>query len=272
MNQSKKVPDGALLLAVFIVLMLIAIFVPITISVLIFLLPVPFIIYTSKYDWKTSLFMFLVAILLSLLLATLLSLPITIIAGFGGIMIGAAIYHRQTPYETWARGTLGFIGGLLFAYLFTQYFLEINWVTEIDEMINESLQMSKDIVEQFGLTQTDEEFNLIKEQLSYITDLIPAAVAIISTLLAFIAQWISYKIMNHFENRNMKFPPFRNFKLPVALVWIYFFALLFTIFDLNPDEILFIVANNVVVLAGFLIALQGFSFIFFYAHYKSWSI
>src|SRR5690625_7939857 len=91
-------------------------FVPAAILVAIFLLPVPFVLYASRYDWKPSLLMFAVAILLTLLFATYLSLPITILVGIAGIMIGSAIHHGLSPYETWGRGAIGFIADLCLCF------------------------------------------------------------------------------------------------------------------------------------------------------------
>lgn len=273
MSQSRKVTDGALLLAVYIILMLIAIFVPVIMLIILFLLPIPFVIYASKYDWKPTLLMLGAAVILSLLFATVFSLPIAVFTGLGGLMIGMSIHHRLTPYETWARGTIGFIVGLLFLFLFTQSFLDINWTSEIDTMINESLQLSKELIEQFGLAnEAGQEISMIEEQLLYITELIPAGLAIASIFMGLITQWISYKVINRLEDKSYSFPPVRKFKLPVTIVWIYFFALLFTLFDLNPDDFIYIVAMNVLVLVGLLITLQGFSFIFYFADYKNWSI
>lgn|SRR5690625_2381148 len=272
MNQSKKVTEGALLIAVFAILILIGTFVPFSMLLIVFVLPLPFIIFTYKYRWKSALVMLGAAVILSLIIAVI-SLPITALAGFGGIMIGIGLHDRLSPYETWARGTIGFIAGLLFIFLFTQYFLEINWASEIDLVVDESFQISKELMEQFGIAaQIEQELNIIQEQLSFITNLMPVGIAMIAIVMAFIAQWLGYKVVNRLENQDFTFPPFRNFKLPVAVVWIYFFGLLFTLFDTDPSDLIFIVASNVVMLAGFFVALQGFSFIFFFSHFKNWSI
>src|SRR5690625_7819541 len=103
MNQSKQITDGALLIGVFIVLLLIAMFVPAAILVAIFLLPVPFVLYASRYDWKPSLLMFAVAILFTLLFATYLFLSIMILFGIAGIMIGVTLHNGFSPYDTWWR-------------------------------------------------------------------------------------------------------------------------------------------------------------------------
>lgn len=49
MNQSRKLTDGALLLVIYVMLLLITIFVPILTMIGMFLLPIPFILYTARH-------------------------------------------------------------------------------------------------------------------------------------------------------------------------------------------------------------------------------
>src|SRR5690625_2527281 len=157
MNQSKRLTDGALLTAIFIILMLLAIFVPGLLIIFIFVLPLPFIVYAYRYDWQSSLIMFGVTILLATLFVSMISIPLTILVGLGGIMIGTALHHNLSAYETLGRGTLGFIAGLLFIYIFTQVFLQVNWTNEIDLLMNESIEMSREMMQEFGLQEITEE-------------------------------------------------------------------------------------------------------------------
>ncbi|QKY70814.1 YybS family protein [Lentibacillus sp. CBA3610] len=272
MNQSKKLTDGALLLTVFMILMLISAFVPVITLIATFLLPVPFILFASRYDWKPSIIMLIAAMALSSLLTSIFFVPIPVLMGLGGIMIGSAIHRKFSPYETWARGTIGFVAGLLFVFVFSQYVFQVNLVNEIDNMAQESITMSQDMMEQFGMGDiTEDQLDMLTEQMGMLTDLLPAWLAIVALILAFISQWISYKVLNRLENRQLYFPPFRTLRLPVSLIWIYFFALIMSLFNLDPSGMVFIAVNNVLMLTGILMALQGFSFIFYYAHAKQMS-
>ncbi|WP_404450716.1 YybS family protein [Virgibacillus necropolis] len=270
MNRSKILTDGALLTAIYIILLLMSVFVPLIEIIAIFLLPIPFIIFAYRYDWKPSLIMFAASILLSSLFATVFSIPITILMGLGGIMIGGAMHKKLTPYETWARGMFGFIIGLLFTFLISQLVFNVNWVSEINTMIDESVQMSKFLMEQVGLSgQSGEQLEIMKQQANMLKDLIPVGVASVAILLAFVSQWIGYKVINRLEKKKFAFPPFRDLRFPVSLVWIYFFAVILTMFEYDPSSAFYHAINNVLVLAGLLMTLQGFSFIFFYAHQKN---
>lgn len=271
MNQSKKMTDGALLTVIFIILMFVTIFVPGALLITIFILPLPFIIYAHRYDWKPSLIMFGVTLLFALFYVSVISLPLTILVGLGGIMIGAGIKGKLSAYETLGRGTLGFIAGLLFIFIFSQVVFQVNLANEVDIMMNESLEMSQEILIDLGFPEiTEADLVLITDRLSMVKDLIPVGIAILSVILAFISQWLSYKLLNRIEKKELYFPIFRELKFPVAIVWVYFVALIFMLMDLDPDGTMFLVANNVLSLVGILMVIQGFSFLFFIAHQKRW--
>lgn len=268
MNQSKKLTDAALLMAIYIVLLLIAVFAPVISIFVTVLLPVPFIVYTYKYNWKPAVIMFIATIILSLLFATVISLPLTVLAGVGGIMIGHAMFHRSTPYETWARGTVGFIIGLLFIFITTQLLLDVNFMEELDVLMDESMEMSQAILEQAGLEQSEQQMEFVEQQMDLMKNLLPVGFVITALILSIVSQWISYKVINRLENKQLKFPSFRNFQLPIALIWIYFIALIVSLFELDPSGTLYLAVQNVLYLAVLFLTLQGFSFIFYYAHFK----
>src|SRR5690625_5393832 len=98
MSQSKKITDGALLMAIYIVLLIMSVFIPVVILIGLFILPIPFIIYASGYNWKPTLLIIVLALVLSLLFATIVSLPLTFIASSCGLSIGTAIYNKDTSH------------------------------------------------------------------------------------------------------------------------------------------------------------------------------
>ncbi|MFC4558462.1 YybS family protein [Virgibacillus kekensis] len=270
MNQSKIVTDGALLIAVYIVMLLITMFVPLVSLVAPFVLPVPFIIFASRHDWKPSFLLLAVALILTVFFATIFTLPVTVLSGIGGIMIGSAIHRKLSPYETWARGTLGFVMGLLFAFAFTQFVFQVNLVTELNQMFDETADTTIGLMEQFNMADlAEEELEVIEQQMEMLTTLLPVMIAFLAIMMAFVSQWIGYKALNRLERKKLAFPPFRSFRLPISLVWIYFFTVIFMFFDLDQSGTLYMAVNNVQMLAGMLMALQGFSFIFYYAHLKN---
>lgn len=271
-NQSRKLTDGALLTVIYFILISVGVFIPGALMFIIFVLPLPFIIYAYRYDWQPSLIMFGATILFSLFFVSIIFLPLTVLTGLGGIMIGTATHRKLSPYETLGRGTLGFIAGLLFIYIFVVVFLEVDMVKEIDNIMEESLERSLGIMTEVGLPElTETELEPITTQLSMVKNLIPVGIAMLSLLMAFISQWLSYKFLNRIERTQLYFPRFRDLRLPVAIVWIYFISLIVMLMDLDPNSSIYLVVNNVFSLVGTFLLIQGVSFMFFIAYQKKWS-
>lgn len=168
-----------------------------------------------------------------------------------------------------ARGTLGFIIGLLFIFAFSQVVFSVNLVNELKVIITDSMDMSASIMEQFGASgQTEQMEELLLQQVNMLIELLPVGLALTAIVLAFLSQWISYKFINRLEKKQLRFPPFRNLRFPTSILWIYFFALFISFFDLNPAGIYYTAVHNLLALTGLLMALQGFSFIFLYTYHK----
>src|SRR5690625_2057037 len=103
MNRSKQISEGAILLAIYVGLLLIALFIPLLIVVT----PIPFILYTAQHGYRPALIMFVATLLLSALLVMPVSLPLTVISGIGGIMLGETLFKKRSPYETLIQGMIG---------------------------------------------------------------------------------------------------------------------------------------------------------------------
>src|SRR5699024_8521149 len=290
MNQSKKITDGALLTGIFIVLLLLQFFVPFLSMIVMFLLPVPFImyaykhdwkpsilvfilalifsallmsvvsipftffvsflsmivmfllpvpfiIYSYKHDWKPSILVFILALILSALLMSVVSIPFTVLAGFGGIMIGTAMNRNLSAYESWARGTVGFVIGLLLFLIIGQMVFQVHFVEEFNQMVQESFEMSSKTLEQFGLLDeaTMDELEVVEEQILAMQNLLPVWLVVTALILALVSQWISYKIINRVDHQQFRFPPFHQLKFPILVFWIYFIAFFMVLIDMDQD-------------------------------------
>ncbi|WP_112182577.1 MULTISPECIES: YybS family protein [Paraliobacillus] len=268
MYDSKKVQEGVLLSTIYGLLLLVTILVPAIELVTVFLLPIPFVIYASHHGYKASLILGGFVTVLALLLIFVISFPLTIMSVLGGTMIGEAIYKKRNAYETWAFGTVGVTIGLLVLFLMIQLVLQINIVDEYQGMVQESITSTESLVTSLGIELSSDEIALIKEEMLKITTLLPSILVICALGIAFVTQWVSYKILNWRENRKLRFPPFKFFLLPKTVVWIYFFAILFTWFELDPTSSLAVSVVNVTNLVGLLLTLQGLSFVLFYSYKK----
>src|SRR5699024_10980189 len=172
-----------------------------------------------------------------LLFATFVSLPITVLAGIGGMIIGTSLHHGRNPYETWARGTIGFIVSLLLVIGLMQFALNINVYDETAQLVEESLEMTKSMMTTFNLNAEQmKQFEQVEEQMRAFPDLLPASIAITSILLALGSIWFSFKVMNRVQRKAFAFPPFKEFSLPKGIIWFYIIALFATLFITDKED------------------------------------
>ncbi len=273
MNQSRRLTEGALFSAIYIALMLTT-FVPILSIFAMILLPIPFVLYASRHGIKPGLLVLAVTSLLTIIFFTFLSLPLTLLAGAGGLLIGHAIYKKRTAYETWTFGFLGFVVGLLFSVAFIQLVLDVNFMSEIETVATEQIETYTSIVDNFGLTEENLDMDLeeiLAAQIKMMIELVPAFLALSAVVIAFLVQWVSYKILNRMDKQVYRFPPFRSLKLPASIIWLYLLVIIVSFFNLDPGSMMYTGVQNALFILEVLLLIQGFAFIFFFAHYKKLS-
>lgn len=275
--QNNRSKDFKLIIS-YIFILLLALFFPFFYLLSVVLIPVPLIVYAFHSE-RERVFLIVGAIaaltlLFSLALQTVLFLPLFIVFVLAGLGIGLSLHKKRQAYETWIHGAVAYIVSLLLIFIFTQLVLEINWAEEIRAAIDQSLNNLSSLVQQFDPSlseELDKQLELVRDQLYYIPNLIPAGIAIFSVLLSFVSQWLSYKLINRRDKLGLSFPPIRRLNLPRSLVFIYFIGFLLMIIGNEPTKGLFIVGQNITSLMFFLILIQGISFIYFYIHFKKQS-
>ena len=190
MKQTKPLVEAALLTSIYMIVLLVFFYVPLLSFIVMFMLPIPFVILAQRQGWRGSLFMLMLASALSMLLATIFSLPITLLAGIGGSMIGLAIHKGSSAYETWARGTVGFVIGLVLTFFLSTFLFQYNLTEAFNEAIQESLQFSRDMFNQVGLSdQAEQQLQLFEEQIGLFQSLMPVWFVMTAILMALVSQW-----------------------------------------------------------------------------------
>jgi len=273
MDRSKQITEGAILTAIYVVLLLVSFLIPLIGTLMLVVLPIPFIIFTYKHGWKPSLIMAIAAAVVSFIFTNVITIPMTLVTAIGGIMIGSGLHQKRSSYETWARGTAGFAVGLVLSFLFVQLVFDINISQEIDQQMGMVMEQSNQMIEQFNMgDEAAQQFDMIEEQMDIVKNLLPLALVFAAIIYAFISQWLAYKVINRIDQKSFRFPPFRDLSFPPAILWIYLVAILMTLFQTDQEGMFFITIQNVVMLAGMLMLIQGLSLIFYYTYHKELSI
>lgn len=275
MRDTQKWKVGLGLGIIYGLLLAATLFIPGSEIITFFMLPIPFIIYTSRYGYRSGLqfgtFVLIVSVFATLFLV-IVTLPLTILAISTGIFIGYAIHQKRHPYETWALGSLGVTIGLVMLFVMIQVFSQVDFINQYESVIQESIQASKAMMESTGLQISQEDLDVIEQQMMNLITLLPSIVVLVAIVIAFVTQWLSYQLINWRKGRQLTFPKFRTFRLPKTVIWIFFVAVLFTWFPMDGTSSLAAGVMNVTTLIGTLLSIQGVSFILYYCHQKKLSI
>ncbi|MBY0148072.1 YybS family protein [Neobacillus niacini] len=266
MKNVRKLTEGAILLAAFAVLLLLTIYVPFLGMVVNLFLAVPFMLFTAKNDGK-SIFVFIVAsLLLSFIVGSVMSLPLALAYGTTGAVIGYLIQRQKNMGVLFIAGTLVFLINLIIIYVTSIVLFEVDMITEMIELMRESLNVSADLLKNFGNAQDSEKLlEQFNNGLNLIKTLIPTLFVLSSFFIVFIMQLVSFPIIKRFGIKVEKWKSFKEISLPKSLLYYFLLTLLLSMF-MNPEEGTFwyMAIINMTYILQFLMVLQGYTFMFYY--------
>ena len=109
LNQGKKLAESGVLLAIFALMLLMLLYIPLASIVIFFFMPAPFALISSKYDLKWSSLFLVASMLIAFIISGVGALPAPVMAGLVGITIGYYIRTNKSKLEMFIVSTLLFI-------------------------------------------------------------------------------------------------------------------------------------------------------------------
>lgn len=271
MKNVRKLTEGAILLAVFTVLVLIVIYVPLLASILNFVLPFPFILFSAKNSVKYSVAFFFAAIFLSFIAGSFMGLAVMLLYGSTGMVIGYLLQKGKSRTAILIPSSLTFMAGVIIFYIVVTAFLNMDIIREFTTALNQSIKESEQML---NTMKDQEQVERVKKQyanaIEMIETLLPSALILGSILTAFIIQWVCFPIAKRFGIKVQPWGKFSSLSLPRSLLWYLLIATGANVL-LKPDEgtFFFSVLANAVYILGTFMVLQGLSFLFFIFEQKS---
>lgn len=271
MKNVNKLTEGAILLAVFTVLTLITIYVPIVGSFLNLVLPLPFILFSVKNNLKYIGAFILAAVFISFIAGSFAGLVTTLIFGVPGLVMGYMLQKNSSRTSILIASSLTFLAGMVITYAVSAAFFHINLIQQIVEVYKQSSVMSENMLRSMGQTSQLEQIKKQNEALiTMVTTLAPSLLILGSIFLAVIIQIICFPIARRFGINVPLWGKFRNLTLPKSLLW-YFIIALGASFLFHPQEgdLLYIVLQNAIYILGIFMLLEGLSFLIFIFYQRS---
>ena len=267
MNKQTYLVEGALLIALYNVILYLSLNLPFIGIILTFVLPVPFIIYTYKYSLQKAVLFLFAALFASFLINTLAGIISTSLFGIAGVVIGVFSKKQKSGIETLIGGTMGFVFPLLMLYIVSITLFGFNLESLLSESINETRTIVEGMLKLSG-TENDILLEQLEQSVEYFSLLLPSTLLLIAFFLALVSQLVGYPILKRLKIGMNKVPAFHEVMLPKGFLWIYLIVLILSMLKIEPGTFFYLAILNVFYIFQLLMVLQGLSFLYFYCKLK----
>lgn len=262
-SSTKKIAHGAMMIALFTVLIIISSYVPLINIVASVFAPLPLAWYAATYNRKSSLAVATVATFVPFLFGGLLMIPYALIFSAAGFAIGDAIRLKGSKVYLFMSTSITLLITFAIEYLISLKLFNVDFIHDSIEMMRESyekaLKMSTEMSGQevMSLDSLNDAFDML-------TTMIPAAVTIGAFLIAFVMISINLPVLRRLKIDVPKFGSFKNMRLPRTVLLYYFIVLCVSLFwKPETDSIAYMIILNASMVLWMLLVLQAISLLFF---------
>ncbi|WP_421382418.1 YybS family protein [Bacillus salacetis] len=272
MKNARILTEGALLLAIYTILLLLSVYVPFISLFATLFLVLPFIIYSEKHGLKPGLTMLAAATVISLLTgAFFVTIPLTLSFGITGILIGWMLKNDKSKMSIYLASSFVFLISMVIQYVVSILLLNMNLIEDVLKQFRSLMTEAVETAERLGQPIPQENIDEIHTVMELTEVLIPTVFLTTAFVIMFVIISVNFPLLKKLGIQSAKFPPFRNWKLPQSIVWYYLITLILMIV-LKPEigTYLHLALYNLFYVLQLLLVVQGFSFIYFFAHLKKW--
>ncbi|WP_281863245.1 YybS family protein [Planomicrobium okeanokoites] len=272
-QRTRQITNGALMAAVFTVLMAITVYVPIISLATLFFLALPVAWYSAKYPWKPSALFSLATFLLSLIIGGVFAVPVALLYIPFGLMIGLSIHYGKSKLFLFMGSSIVWLISVMVQYVAMIWLFGINVIEEYLTASKATLRNGSNWMERLGGTEEQiEQYNeSVGNMLTTFETTLPALIILSVFVIVWFHLLINLPILKRLGTAIPKFPPFADMKLPKSVLWYYLIVLLISLLsEFEPGTIAFLAFANAMVLLQMLLFLQGIAFYHFYIQQEGW--
>ncbi|KGR79864.1 YybS family protein [Ureibacillus manganicus] len=267
-NKTKGLAQGAMMIAIFVVLIAIAIYVPLVSIVATLFAPLPLAWYSANYERNQSILVAILGCVLTFFIGGLLILPFSMIFAAIGFVIGINLKLKKSKIFILMSTGLTVLITFAIDYLITLKLFEIDFIKESMQMLRtsyeQSFKLAQNVTGQSPITQENLELLFLTLEIT-----IPAAVTLAAFALALVIISINLPILKRLGVTVPKFNALKDLKLPKSILWYYLIVLSVNMF-VRPEigSTLYVICLNLSMILWVLLTIQGLSFILYFIDKK----
>lgn len=272
MKNARVLTEGAVQLAIFTVLLLLSLYMPVFGMVTTFFLAIPFLLFTMRHTYKNGLLLLAASFVPSIWFGSFLSIPMTFMFASSGVAMGHVWRKKGGKYAVLLVGTLSFLLSMIIIYAGSVLFFDIHIGKQIEEIMQQSFQSAKAVLEQLGQPVNEQFEKTMKQTMDVVIDLLPTAFVFAAACFAWITQQAALPILKRLNMPIGNWQPFRELVLPKSLLWYYLAVMLLLFFPIEHGSFPYVALLNLFQVLQLLMTIQGFSFVFYWMHHKKWGV
>ena len=268
-DDARKITYGAMMIAMFAIVLAISVYIPIIGGMTMLFIPLPIILYRLRYERGLSVIVTLTGVLLSLLVGGIIIVPVALMFGLLGLVIGDTIRTGKSKLYTFMAAGLTLLISTVLMYAASVLLFGINIIEELIEGLEVTSEQLAELTS--ANSALSEAFTAQMEIMKTFYEVaVPSMFMITSFALAFVIVILNSLVAKRLGHNMPQFPPFRDMKLPTVLVWCYLAVLLIGLLG-TPEQgsTLYLIYVNASVILRFLFLIQGLSLIHFYMNEKN---
>jgi len=267
LRKTHALTEAAIELALFAVLFLMALYVPVIGFVAALFLALPFMVFTMRHGLAPAWLLLVAALVVSSLIGSFLSLPMALMFGTVGITVGAMLAKQKNRYLIWLVGALVFLANIVLDYIISIQFFQVDMIRDTLGLVRESFDTAMRMMEAMGQKPPAGMQKQLEQGIELIGYMVPTLFVIAALALAYVTIMVSLPIMKRLKLPVGTWPPFRELSLPKSVLWIYIMVLVLSMFPFAEGTFPYIAVLNLSYVLQLAMAVQGFSFLY-YAAYK----
>ena len=269
-RRVKPMVEGGILAAIAVAMSLISLYVPIIGSFMALILPLPIIVLVVRHGVRWGIMSTIIAgVLISMLISPLQAISIVIVCGFIGVVLGYTYRKGYSAVQCLTIGSVSAIASILVVFAVSLLLINVNPMKVQMDIMNQAFEESLALYRSSGMSETEiaDIAGKFKAGLDTVKQLVPVTVVLaglFETYINFIVAGVVLRRVGHTNIVTM--PPFKEWKLPWGLVYIYAFSLIGMYWGSSREiEVLLQVSMNFNMFASILAFIQGLAILFYMA-------
>ncbi|MEL3963003.1 DUF2232 domain-containing protein [Lysinibacillus endophyticus] len=262
-NQLKRLAHGAMMIALFTVLVAIAFYVPFINLIATLFAPLPIAWYSAKFDRSSSILVAILGCIIPFFFGGLLIIPFALIFASLGVVMGDSLRLKKSKVFLLMSSGITLLITFAVQYIISLKLFETDFIKESMQLMRDSYKKSFELSQSLtGQTPMDETaLNLLFDTMEMT---LPASITIAVFFFTFLIISINLPMLKRLGVNVPKFNAFKNLRLPKSILWYYLILLSVNLF-ISPETgtPLYVICLNLSMVLWLLLTLQGISFIHF---------